>query len=96
MWYLYCALSTLLAFYTIYLYAFHSYRLEYDRNIQEKVWVRRTEQNITYVLLVIMALIPIISTIFSAVFLIVPAFDGDENFKIDSWLYRKPGEKKMK
>ena len=93
MGYLLYALSTLLAFYTLYLYAFHAYKRVFDKKTYEKVWVRQTSENILYVLLVIVALIPIINIISSAVFLLVPVFDNDEDFKIDSWLYRKPGEK---
>ena len=93
MWYLFYALSVLLAFYTLYLYAFHAYKRVFDKKTYEKVWVRHTQENILYVLLAIVALIPIINIISSAVFLLAPVFDSDEDFKLDSWLFLKPGEK---
>ena len=85
MWYLYCALSTLISFYVLYLYAFRCY----EKKKYEQEWKKSSYPHLTYILLAIGACIPILNTIGAVVFLIMP-LSCDQEIKIDSWLYRKP------
>lgn len=83
--------STVLALFALHLLALKSY----TRDWSGAEWKRFTFPHIIYIVLFIFAFIPIVNTIAAIVILIYPFVEGDD-FKVDSWLYRKPGEKEEK
>lgn len=81
------SISTIVALYVAYLYSFKSY----ERNSRYEEWKKPAYPRIVYVFVFVLCLVPILNTLTAVFLLLYPVCEPDE-IKIDSWLFRKPGE----
>jgi hypothetical protein len=88
-WYIFYVCSVLISLYSFYLLVFKTY--------ETKLW-KKTEKrivmlNIIYVVLFAITFLPILNLVFILVFYIAVLIDDKDNFMVDSWLFKKPGQK---
>lgn len=83
-------LSTAAALYAAYLLSFHTYEWDY---YSEKKGEKIVFPRIFYILILIIALVPILNSIATFAFFFFVMFENRENFYVDSWLFEKPKDK---
>jgi hypothetical protein len=81
-----CVLISLHAFYLL---AFRTYKTKGNEKKEERVLL----PNIFYVLIFASVFVPILNIIVSGIFYIATLIDDKDNFVVDSWLFKKPGQK---
>lgn len=76
--------STIISLYAVYVFTFRLY----DDNKERILF-----PYIIYLFILFAAIIPVLNIILSAIFFVVTVIDDGEDFIVDSWLFKKPGEK---
>lgn len=79
----------LISLHSFYLLAFRTYKTKEYKKTEERVLL----PNIFYVLIFASVFVPILNIIFSGIFYIATLIDDKDNFVVDSWLFKKPGQK---
>lgn len=87
MWYIIYIATIIVALYTLYLFAFKTY----GRKNSRSEWKPDRYPYILLILLFVASFIPVFNVV-GAVFYCIAAL-SEENVKVDSWLFKKPGEK---
>ena len=81
--------STLISLYTFYLFAFRMYEVSKGKKTNKRVLL----PNIVYLLTFISSFCPIWNLLLSSGFYFAVFMNDKEDFVVDSWLFKKPGQK---
>ena len=88
-WYIFYICCILISLHAFYLLVFKTY----ETNLGKKTDKRILLPNIIYLLIFASVFIPILNLIFVIGFYLFTMIDDKDDFMVDSWLFKKPGQK---
>jgi hypothetical protein len=89
-WNIFYLCSILIALYTLYLFAFRTYEVWGGKKTGKRILF----PNIIYLLVLVSSFIPIWNIILTVGFYLAVFIDDEDDFIVDSWLFKKPGQRK--
>ena len=88
-WYIFYICCVLISLHAFYLLVFKTY----ETNLGEKTDKRILLPNIIYLLIFVLVFVPFLNLTFVFVFYLTTLIDNKDEFMVDSWLFKKLGQK---